>query len=108
MVFARVQMMAMRDLGVVSGFLVIPGLVMLSRLSMVLCRLLVVVCGLFMMLVFRHFLAPGLFLRKWKIAMIGDTFATEAAVAVPSQDLLIGGALGCTRNLRYLARLRQR
>jgi len=53
-------MMAMRNLGVVRGFLVIPGLVMLGRFAMVLCRLLVVVRGLFMMIVFRHFLAPEL------------------------------------------------
>ena len=53
-VFARVQMMAMRYLGVVRGFLVIPGLVMLGRLAMMLCRLLVVVRGFFMMIVLRH------------------------------------------------------
>jgi len=51
-------MMAMRNLGVVRGFLVIPSLVMLGCLAMVLCRLLVVVRGFFMVIVFRHFLDP--------------------------------------------------
>src|SRR5262249_52099329 len=82
-VFARVQMMAMRNFRVVRGFLVIPCLVMLGRLAMVLCGLVVVVRGLFMMIVFRHFSRSRLcFCRNRKMAMTDDTFATGVALAM--------------------------
>jgi hypothetical protein len=57
-VFGGVQMMAMRDLGVMRRLFMIARFVMFRRLAMVFRGLLMVVCRLLMVLVdlmFRHF-----------------------------------------------------
>jgi len=51
MMLGRVQRMTVSDFGVVRGFFVMSGFVMLGRLAMVFRRLLVVVRGFFMVLV---------------------------------------------------------
>jgi hypothetical protein len=80
-VIIGMQRMAMRDLGVVRGFFVIPGLGVLGGFAMMLRRMLVVLGGLLVMLV--DFVAVHFHLPVWCLAApstivgIDETIATS-------------------------------
>jgi hypothetical protein len=78
-VLGRMQRMAVRDLGMVRGFFVIAGFVMLGRLAMVLGRVLMMIGGVLVMLVNVVTAHGSLSLASAKsqsIAGFGEPFAT--------------------------------
>jgi hypothetical protein len=81
-VLGSVQMMTVRNLGVMRGLFVISSLVMFGSLTVMLGRLLMVVGCFFMMLMdfgFRHFFLLSFSISKAvTIAGVDDAFATSA------------------------------